>query len=351
MITSFSFINKYLGWRNWSVLLYNSAIENVFLIMYIALHDRISSPRFLFEFFSFFLFSMFSTTYGYLVNDLTDRDIDRLHGKVNTFQDDSTGKATLIVFLFFILSIFFTIPFLKKDFFLPLWIGWFLVSTFYSLKPIRLKERGKVGLAFVVLAQRGLPALIVFSAFGHGDWFTVLIFTVYILFRGLSSDLNHQYQDFHNDISTGTTTFAVQTGINKVQGILRASLEIEKGILLICLLLMCIKITSIGPHGIFFILPILIIYIALYVYSLFIAPKSIFETINPYTCGRKSVFHFLHHTFPSVGLPIYLGILVSFQNPIYFLITVFFIIYRKLYSLELIINTFPFNVLKKMFVK
>jgi 4-hydroxybenzoate polyprenyltransferase len=333
------------------VLLYNSAIENVFLIMYIALHDSISSPRFLLEFFSFFIFSMFSTTYGYLINDLSDRDIDRLHGKANTFENDSISKATLIVILFFILSIFFVIPFYKKDLFLLLWICWFLVSTFYSLKPIRLKERGKAGLAFAVFGQRVLPALIVFSAFGHWDWITVLVFTVYILFRGLSSDLNHQLEDFHKDISTGTTTFAVQTGVAKGQKLLRISLEIEKGMLLICLLVMYLKIMDANLYESFLILPALVIYLILYMPSLFMAKKIAFENLNPFTCNRNSLFHFLHHTFPSVGLPIYLGILIAFQNSVFILITIFFIIYRKLYSFELIMNTFPFNVLRKAFVK
>jgi 4-hydroxybenzoate polyprenyltransferase len=351
MKTQFIFINKYLGWRNWSVLLYNSAIENVFLIMYIALHDRISSPRFLFNFFSFFIFSMFSTTYGYLVNDLSDREIDRLHGKTNTFQNDSLGKAALIVALFFSLSIVFAIPFLEKDLFLALWACWFFITTFYSLKPIRFKERGKIGLAFAVFGQRVLPALIVFSAFGRWDLTTILVFTVYILFRGLSSDLNHQYQDFYNDTSTGTTTFVVRTGITKSRKLLRLCLEIEKGMLLMCLLMMYLKIPNLKLYGISFILPALVIYLVLYIPSLFIATKSAFENLNPYTCGRKSIFHFLHHTFPSVGLPLYLGILISFQNPMFILITIFFIIYRKLYSFELIMNTFPFNLLKKAFIK
>jgi 4-hydroxybenzoate polyprenyltransferase len=351
MKTKCDFINKYLGWRNWSVLLYNSAIENVFLIMYIALHDRISSPRFLFEFFSFFIFSMFSTTYGYLVNDLSDRDIDRSHGKSNTFQNDSLGKAAIIVALFFGLSIVFAIPFLKKNLFFVLWGCWFLITTFYSLKPIRLKERGKSGLAFAVFGQRVLPALIVFSAFGYWDGFTVFAFTLYILFRGLSSDLNHQLEDFQKDTSTGTNTFAVQAGIAKGQKLLRLSLEIEKGMLFICLLMIYFKIPGLKIYGISSMLPPLVIYLALYIPSLFIATKNAFENLNPYVCGRKSIFHFLHHTFPSVGLPVYLGILISFLNPMFILITIFFIIYRRLYSLDLIMNTFPFNILRKAFAK
>jgi len=346
-----SFIVKYLGWRNWAVLLYNSAIENVFLIMYVALYFRFSSPWFLFEFFFFFLFSMCSTTYGYLINDLSDREIDSQQGKQNTFRHDSTGRAVQIVALFFILSVIFAIPFFKKSLFLLLWASWFLVTTFYSLKPIRLKERGKVGLIFTVLGQRVLPALIVFSTFGYWDLITVPILTLYILFRGLSSDLNHQYQDFYNDIRTGTTTFAVQAGIDKVRRLLRISLEIEKGMLLICLLTMMLKINKIVPKSILFALPVLLIYIALYASSFFLVHKSTFEQLNPFTCNRKSIFHLLHHTFPSVGLPVYLGILVAFQNPFYILITLFFIVYRRLYSLELILNTFPFTVIKKILVK
>ncbi|NMB81970.1 MAG: DUF1015 domain-containing protein, partial [Ignavibacteria bacterium] len=47
---------------------------------------------------------------------------------------------------------------------------------------------------------RVLPILLLFAAFKHHAWIEVMVLTVYVLFRGLSSDLNHQVEDYDNDV-------------------------------------------------------------------------------------------------------------------------------------------------------
>lgn len=343
------FINKYLGWRNWSVLTYNAAIENVFPIFYIALHDRLFSWRFIVDFFLFFLFSMFSTTYGYLINDLSDRDLDRFHGKANTFENDSSAKAAFIVIFSLLLSLIFVIYFWRRQGFFPLWLGWFLITTFYSLKPIRLKERGKTGLAFVVAAQRVLPTLIAFAVFEHWKAATAVVFTLYILFRGLSSDLNHQLEDHKLDASSETLTYAVEAGFQKTERIFRFSLEAEKGLLLICLLMMYFKLPGVQIYGVSLLLPLLILYFFLYSIScLKIIRYGCSIDVNPFSYGKKDLFQFIHHAFPSVVLPVYLLLLLSYQNWIFMVPLVFLIGYRRLYSFELIANSFPMQIIRKM---
>ena len=59
-----------------------------------------------------------------------------------------------------------------------------------------------------VFAQRVLPILLLFAAFQFDGWLEVAIFTGNDLFRGLSSDLNHQIADYRNDSFTRTQTFA-----------------------------------------------------------------------------------------------------------------------------------------------
>lgn len=342
-------INQYLGWRNWSVLTFNSAIENVFPIFYIALHDRLFSWRFVGDFFVFFLFSMFSTSYGYLINDLSDRDLDRVHEKANTFENDSILKATLVVLFFLLLSLVFASKFFEKEGFILLWLGWFLITTFYSLKPIRLKERGKVGLAFVVIAQRVLPTLIVFAAFSHWDVVTVLVFALYMLFRGLSSDINHQLEDYHRDITTSTGTFAVQSGFEVTRKLFRLSLEMERVLLFFCMLLMYVQLPNDRIFGISLILPLIIVYLILVITAWFqIRWKSSKTDVNPFIPGRKDLFQFLHHGFPSVALPLYLLLFLITKNWIFVFILVFFVVYRKLYSLELLAGSFPVKVVRKV---
>ena len=343
------FINKYLGWRNWSVLTYNSAIENVFPIFYIALYDRLYSWQFVIDFFAFFLFSLFSTTYGYLVNDLSDRDLDRSHGKDNTFEGDSSLKAALIVISTLIVSLAFASNFWGKQGFFPLWLGWFLITTFYSLRPIRLKERGKVGLAFVVVAQRVLPTLIAFAAFGYWDTITVFIFTLYMCFRGLSSDLNHQLEDYARDAGTGTLTYTVKTGLERTRQIFRFSLEAEKGLLLICLIIMYLALQGLQISGIPVLLPLPLSYLLLYLLNWFqIRKQGANSDVNPFRANRKDIFQFIHHAFPSVLVPIYLLLVLSFQSWIFLSLLAFLAGYRGLYSLELIANSYPMQVIRKM---
>jgi 4-hydroxybenzoate polyprenyltransferase len=301
------------------------------------------------DFFLFLLFSVFSTTYGYLINDLTDKELDKLHGKRNTFENDSRPKAFYIVLFFLTLSILFGFRFLKNPFFLPLWVCWGLVATFYSLKPIRLKERGKVGLFFVVFAQRILPALLIFAAFNHYALTDVIVFTAYIFFRGLSSDLNHQLEDYLNDSGTGTGTYAVTAGLQKAKKVFRFSLESEKSLLIVCLVVMYLKIRGFEIYGISLLLPIVFIYLVLYALNLFeIKSKGADVDINPFVPGRKNIFQFIHHAFPSVVLPFYLLAMLVFKEWMFISILIIFVVFKRMYSPSLILNSFPVQNIRDM---
>ena len=344
--TLMGFIQHYLGWRNWSVLVYNSVIENVFLIFYIALRNEFFSISFVVSFFVFFLFSMFSTTYGYLINDLADKNLDLRHGKQNTFEKDPRTKASLIVFLFLFLSVVFGLQFVKNQYFLLLWVSWGLLATSYSVKPIRLKERGKIGLIFVVLTQRVLPTLILFAAFGYYDWRDIAVFTTYILFRGLSSDLNHQLEDYERDRQTDINTYVVGSGSHGARKVFYFSLEAEKILLILCLGTMYLKLPQYKVYGVSLLLPVLVVYIVLCGLTWWqIRSSDNGFDMNPFIPGRKDIFQFIHHTFPSVLLPVYLLLLLVYENPVFIILLLFLSVYRKLYSIELIRSSFPFQLI------
>jgi len=282
-------------------MVYNSVIENMFVLFYIALRQQLYSMQFILHFAIFLLFSSFCTTYGYLINDLGDIELDKLHGKDNTFKDDTKIKSFLIVLLFLMLSIISSLPFTDNPFFLILFICWLCIATAYSVKPFRLKKRGKVGLIFVVIAQRVLPALLIFSAFKHYEWIDVLVFTFYIFFRGLSSDLNHQLEDFQKDAGTETGTYAVKAGLEKAHKIFRLSLEIEKGLFIICLLLIFFKLKNLQLFGIPLILPVLLVYLLFYIFTWMKRIKHKTKiNLNPFTSGRKDMFQFIYHPFFSI---------------------------------------------------
>ena len=336
-----SFLNKYLGWRNWAVLAYNSVFENMFVIFFIALRQKVDPFLFTAHFITFLLFSTFCTTYGYLINDYCDLELDKLHDKKNTFQDDTKSKARFVVLFFLLMSVAFSLPFWENQFFLYVWLSWIVIATAYSMHPIRLKERGKIGLIFVVIAQRVLPTLIIFTAFSYYKIIDVGLLTSYILFRGLSSDINHQLEDYHNDSMTGTKTYAVQTGYSKARNIFRFSLEMEKILLGLSLLLMSIELSHLEIIGIPLLLPIVIFYAAVYGFNLIKIFQEKDINVNPFIPDRKDIFQFIHHAFPSVLLAFYLLVILSIYEPLFLIILICFIIYRKMYSIDLIINSFP----------
>ncbi|MEZ4599382.1 MAG: UbiA family prenyltransferase [Syntrophotaleaceae bacterium] len=342
------FILRYLGWRNWSVLEYNSIIENLFIVFYIGFSREIDASHFIKNIIVFVLFSVSSTTYGYLVNDLADMELDAFQGKSNTFHGDSSRKAIVVVLFFAVLSILAGLNFTGNVIFVIFWLAWSLSATFYSLKPFRLKERGKTGLIIVVLAQRVLPILLLFAAFKFSAWIEVAVFTVYVLFRGLSSDLNHQLEDYENDAGTKTQTYAVTAGKERSRKLLRTSLEIEKILLLLVLALIYSSRQLPSFKGISAALPILVFYLALYVYSLLKGMKLTLEEINPFVSEKKHVFQFMHHGFPSVVLPLYMVLILTSLYWQFVVILVLLAAYRRLYSLQMILNSYPARLLKRI---
>lgn len=344
----YALIKKYLGWRNWAVFTYNSIFENGFVIFYITLRTQNYSTGFVVDILYFILFSIFSTTYGYLVNDFADIELDRRHGKKNTFSGDSKLRAGSVVLISLILSVLAAIPFIHNRYFLFLWLVWFLISTFYSLPPLRLKERGKTGLIFVVFAQRLLPILLVFAVFEFSAPFEIILLSVYVLLRGFSSDINHQIEDLDSDRKTATKTFAVEAGTQTVRRIFRINLELEKILLIAVLILFAVQLRHLPLILYIFLLLLALIYFAAYIYSLrlILSDKSTVE-VNPFVRDKKTIFQFMHHAYPSVVLPLGLNIILIYFSGYYLIILGLQLILRKMYSINIIKESFIYKSIVK----
>ncbi len=341
-------INKYLGWRNWAVFQYNSIFENLFILFTILLLNGSTSFSVLIDILVFALFSILSTSYGYLINDYADRELDAQHQKANTFSDDSAIKAVLITGLVFVLSAVMAVRFIDKPYFAALWVVWFLLSTFYSLPPVRLKERGKSGLLAAVTAQRFIPVLMVFSIFGPVATGFVVLSAAYVFFRGLSSDLNHQLEDYTNDIQTDTQTFAVKTGLSQGKSILRFSLETEKLLLLLVLIYTILNLRDMQEYLLLLTVALVLLYFAGYFYSLFkvVVAKNKLD-VNPFIPQHRNIFQFLHHSYPSVLLPLGLNVVLSFLNPWFLILLGLQMWMRRLFSFQVIEQSFIFNIFKR----
>lgn len=330
-------IKKYLGWRNWSVFYYNSILENLFILFYIDLVKKEWTDSNLLNIGFYILFSIFATSYGYLINDFADMDLDAQHNKPNTFSDDSRQKSLFVVLLFFFLSIILSIEFINKTLFLPVMGVWFFFATFYSIKPVRFKERGLAGLIIIIVTQRVIPVVLVFLAFEYYKGVDIIIILILLFMRGAGSDIYHQIADSVNDSATDTKTFAVKYGIKKIKNLFRLVLISERIFLIFTLLLILWRLSYVQVLGMNFFISVLVLYILLLTLLIFTRSKSDFP--NPFS-EEKNIYQVIHLVFPNIILPFFLLIPLIQKNINYLVFILFYIVIYKLYKIETLKNSF-----------
>lgn len=154
-----------------------------------------------------------NASFGYAVNNLSDRRVDEVAGKPNPFIEMKYGTALLVVVGTLVLGLgIATLGFWGKWDAIALTAVSFALAAAYSLKPIRFKERGAVGLVVSALAQRVVPLLIVMQVFNC--WTVVSIaFVALALVIGIRFMLIHQMDDLDNDIRSGVATFSTSRGL------------------------------------------------------------------------------------------------------------------------------------------
>lgn len=98
-----------------------------------------------------------------------------------------------------------------------------LLGLFYSLRPVRFKERGIWGLFVYALSATIIYVLVPWT------WFESRLIVLILLFSTVMSDkwvqLNfHQIIDYKADLDSGTQTFAVRMGMIRTRSVLRLAL-------------------------------------------------------------------------------------------------------------------------------
>ena len=152
-------------------------------------------------------------TFGYAANSWSDVDADKAASKANPFIGLSPGSARSIVGFSALLVIAATIVFLGSMP-LPLALSLLLMlgSAAYSLRPIRLKERGVAGLLASSLAQRSVPLLIAFAVAGAWSLGAMALLGA-VTATGLRYIVSHQIADVANDRRSSTNTWVTGRGI------------------------------------------------------------------------------------------------------------------------------------------
>jgi len=161
--------------------------------------------------------SLFS--FGYVVNDVFDIVEDQRVGKLNAMAQKRPWQRA------FLCSLFFAAGFLPW-----LWINFgrfaavlllvnYGLPMAYSIPPLRLKERGLLGIVADAIMVHALPTLFVslcvcrlVAGFGRTSLQLTIMATAWALFFGLRGILIHQIQEHENDSRAGLRTMAVRSG-------------------------------------------------------------------------------------------------------------------------------------------
>jgi 4-hydroxybenzoate polyprenyltransferase len=305
-----------IAWRSWGLIRFNSVWQNVALIFYVGLARQWSSLDYIRDVVLFLIFSLTGTAYGYLINDYADVELDRRAEKPNVFHGMGRTASAGVIAAALGVMLMTGLPFIRRPGFLPLWGAWVLIATAYSVPPLRLKERGAVGLAATIVAQQPLPAALAFAALGYLRTWGALVFISYITLRGISSDAGHQMRDRARDEAAGAMTFAVRHGHAAIARLYGLSLELEKLLLgaVLVVLVVDLPLLRAGRSSASPALPLLIIYLVLLLLTLGRASTRLHrgEWIDPYdesvTGAPRDLQQLIHHPFPTVLLPLYLAL-------------------------------------------
>lgn len=182
-----------------------SKLPFLFMPILIGIGDCSSSEKQLLLCLMYFVYLFTFLGFGYVINDYSDREIDKIVGKTNIMGEISKWRCIRVLGIL----IMGCIPFMLMIFSLStlcLFIFVYFWGMAYSVRPIRFKERGVAGLLVSSLAQRTIPLLPLISI-SKKYLIIVCICGMIGFFTGLRYILIHQYEDIENDQLTGTNTY------------------------------------------------------------------------------------------------------------------------------------------------
>lgn len=155
------------------------------------------------------VFLAMTLSLGYVLNNIADWKAD----EIKYVNQSRLGRNWLIG-----LAVTFIVGSLILSFALGgsvaigIAIGCLIFGAAYSLKPIRLKERGIVGVVSGAIGQRALPILPLLPALNTSASTYVLLAAVLLV--GIRAMVLHQVKDYANDLFTDTQTFVTAQGVD-----------------------------------------------------------------------------------------------------------------------------------------
>lgn len=157
------------------------------------------------------IYMIFLGSYGYVINSYSDREADAKIGKHPETRYFTNQEIQVILAVLAIPSI--VIPLYFSDIRIQmLGIINFALVTFYSLKPVRLKERGVYGIIAAAVTQRTLPFLLFVYLIPNHNPVIAYFLLIWLSLVGLAIIMTHQFSDFENDRKSSINTWAMERG-------------------------------------------------------------------------------------------------------------------------------------------
>lgn len=160
------------------------------------------------------IYFIFFASYGYLLNDYYDREIDQRQNKKKYFVNLSRFSFMLILLTLLICSFLIILFYYPKIEFILLYILQILFVTLYSIQPIRLKERGIYGILTAAIIQR-VPHFIILAIVVSLNLYVTIYMSIWLTSLGILFIIEHQYEDFEQDKICKVKTFLVTIGQEK----------------------------------------------------------------------------------------------------------------------------------------
>jgi 4-hydroxybenzoate polyprenyltransferase len=154
------------------------------------------------------------------INDLSDRKEDQEAGKKRWGSALSKSAAVLVAALFLTAGLAVVLLTARSLSTILAYSAAVLLAVAYSLKPLRFKERGVLGLLVYTLSAVSIYVLVPWTWLRAGFW------PLIVLAAAVGSDKwvqihFHQVVDYHADIKTETRTYAVQAGLGRARSSLK----------------------------------------------------------------------------------------------------------------------------------
>lgn len=245
-------IMKYRGWKAWQT---HDMHVSLLALFYILLVDNVFDP--LTATILVLILGLYFMC-GFLINDYFDRAKDIEAGKVRAVQELPQGVFIGII-LAAILVIILCLWYLNNFFYTTIFSFSFFLGTLYSTPFIRFKEKGFLGIIINALTEKMLPVLALFVFFNHFGIDTVLFVITTFMLQTIEI-MTHQIYDFEADQKTGTRTFAIDVGKEKM---LKLFNWVIVPLSLIFMVLLCSMIAMRIPFAVYVIVIVTAVYLVI----------------------------------------------------------------------------------------